>query len=628
MADVPEFSGSVTATQPAKPDATLLPETVVTAKRDPPATVTTLPETVVTAKRDPPVTASTPYVNPPFEPFAGVRCSIEVYPFEGGENKWTIQDGQILACTVNKPHGSSGGTFNLTLAPGGPNGVEGSPTWSEIITPMSLVLIGMQRGKNAAIIMIGVVRSVGESQMWLTSGDGSASSVRRGQTIHGEDFSYYFLSQNYSAMSVYGFTSGTVMGAALGVPPELGFPAGFSPGMVGGTSDTPSNPSLVARSWFDLMMGPKGLMGQSFVPYWPSGFRLLVRDILKRIWEEYPAQIPMWASFLAYEGSWMAKFQDILPWPWYEFMVTTAPIGAYEETLDKSVVVPQTGFVMTSMPEAGPASPVLVARINPIPVLNGTATVAGGKITLGTIDVKRWSKLPVYELAGAGFASSSINFSINDVRNAYFINPTSMTPGFGGSNANFSPAPFLFTMFGDPASIKRYGYRPEIRTTQWWFDQLGMFAQDPALGFAQGVADCLLMVIAQYHPTPLMARGSVTIPLRPDILPGNVFRYLPFKSADTWDFYVEGVQHSFMFGGRSTTTLSLARGLPSSVYADTTEGGLLESIWTGNAQRADGIYKVGLPKDTGPGLTVIESTSASISSFLGGIGEAYVAPQQ
>lgn len=605
---------------------TRLPETVVTAKRLPPEE--TPPARVDPPPTQAPETPSTPnIVRVAPEAFAGVACVVEIYPFEGG--KLSLQGHHILSCSVSKTRDSSGGRFSISLAPGGPLGVEGSPTWSQVITPMSLVLIGMQRGDVAEIVLVGVVRSVGEQQVWTTTDSSRGSSAQRGQAIQGEDFSYYFLAQNYAAMTLFGVTSGTTFGNAVGIPPELGFPANVSQGMIGGTQSTPSNPSKVASEWYKLMMGPLGMMSSSFVPYQPAGARLKIFQIVKQIWEDYPASIPLAASFLGSEGSWMAKFQEILPWPWYEFFITTAPIGAYEETLQKAQSAPGKPFTMEAMPLARPVCPMVVGRVNPIPVLNTTATTMGGKITLGTIDVKRWSKLIIYDMTDYGFTASYVGFSIGDARNVYILNPTSMTPFFGNS-ATTAPAAYQFAMLGDPASIHRYGYRPEIRTTWWWFDQLGMFSGDSAKGMAQGVSFCLAMLAGQYHPTPFMGRGSVTIPLQPDILPGNIFRYAPFKSAKpgnaTWDFYIDTVQHEYVFGAGSRTTLTLSRGLPTAIYTDTTSGGVFEAIWKGDARREDGDYLAGLPKDTGPGLIPIESTTESISAFLGKIGQAYVTP--
>jgi hypothetical protein len=593
------------------------------------ADVTRLPDVTVVGKTP---SSAPKVVKVNTNPFAGVTCTIEVYPFEGGSEKHILTGGQILSCTVNKTRDGSGGTFTVVLAPGGPLGTEGSPTWSEIITPMSLILIGMQRGDAAAIVLIGVVRNIGESQTWSTNDAGSSSSVQRGQSIHGEDFSYYFLTQNYAALTVFGVSSGTLFGAATGIPPSLALANSVSQGTIGGTQDTPSNPSEVAQAWYELMVGSKGMMSKSFVPYKPAGSRLKVFDVFKRIWEDYPASIPMATPFLAVEGSWMAKFQDILPWPWYELFITTAPVDAYEETFKKGKLIDGKEFTMESMPLAKPAGPVVVARVNPIPVLNNEATLMGSTVTLGTINVDRWSKLITYDLTDAGFISSRIGFSVDEAKNVYMINPVSVLPRFGISNSNTSPSWYLFTMFGDPASIHRYGYRPYPMQTFWWFDQNGIFAEDPAKGLAQGIADCTVVGISQYHPTPFMARGSVTIPLQPDILQGNVFRYRPFKSSSpdqgTWDFYVDSVQHSFTFGGRSATTLNLSRGLPSSVYADTKKGGVLESIWKGDARREGGRYLSGLPKDTGPALMSVEVTNESVSAFLGAVGQAYVTPGQ
>jgi hypothetical protein len=93
-----------------------------------------------------------------------------------------------------------------------------------------------------------------------------------------------------------------------------------------------------------------------------------------------------------------------------------------------------------------------------------------------------------------------------------------------------------------------------------------------------------------------MARGDVTIPLAPHVLVGTRFRYAPYKDMINWDFYVESVTHSFVFGGESTTSLSLTRGLPSSIYADASDDGLLKAIMVGDAMRLNGRYTKGLPE--------------------------------
>lgn len=566
--------------------------------------------------------------------FAGESCTIEVYPFEGG--KYTLQGGRIVSCVVQKSIvGDARGTFTIVLAPGGPQGPESVPTWSQVVTPMSLVLIGMQRGDNAAIVMMGVVRSASESQDWGTSQEGS-SSVTRLQYIQGDDFTAYFTAFNYVALTMFGISYGTPFAQAVGLPLSGGFPALVGQGAYGGTSESDSNPAIAARAWFDnIMLGSGGIMGRAFVPYL-GGSRVLLSTIFERIWENYPVFIPLATTFLAAEGSWMAKFQDILPWPWYEFFVVTAPIGAYGGTIASGTTIPGKPFTMSAMALAQPVSPIVVGRVNPQPLLKVTGSGANQAITLGSIDMSRWSKLTVFALAddGVGFFSSGVGFSTDEVRNLYFVNPTAYAPLYGNGNANTVPFTYLFTALGDSASIHRYGYRPEFTSTPWMFDPQGTAGQNPQLNVPFSVAEMTARVAGMYHPTPLMARGTTTIPLRPDVLAGNIWRYPPFKGASptpggsaTWDFYIDGFRHEFVFGGRSQTVLTLSRGLPTSVYADPSDGGLLQSIWLGNAQRVNGGYEVGLPQGTGPGLESVGNTPNSILEFMAHIGQSYVTPQ-
>lgn len=80
---------------------------------------------------------------------AAPLCFVNVFPFEGG--KYSVVGDQLLECTYEKNIYSNDGTFEIVLAPGGPNTNRGA-TWAEILTPMSLVLIGMSRGDGTAHI--------------------------------------------------------------------------------------------------------------------------------------------------------------------------------------------------------------------------------------------------------------------------------------------------------------------------------------------------------------------------------------------------------------------------------------------------------------------------------------------
>ena len=57
-------------------------------------------------------------------------------------------------------------------------------------------------------------------------------------------------------------------------------------------------------------------------------------------------------------------------------------------------------------------------------------------------------------------------------------------------------------------------------------------------------------------------------------------------------FYITETSHRFVFGGRSTTTLRLERGLPVSLYEGTPSGGQtpLNQLLQGQLVRKDGTY--------------------------------------
>lgn len=557
------------------------------------------------------------------QPFATVGCSVDIYPFEGGV--YTLTGGQIIACNTTKNiYGDATGSFSIVLAPGGPNGPESIPDWCQIITPMSFVMIGMQRGSVSEIVMLGVVTYVGETQEWVTAPQGS--SAGRLTTIQGMDFSYFFTSFNWTALTLFGLTAGTAFGESVGLPASAGLPYLLAQGSLGGNSSTNSNPAEIGQIWFNsIMMGSGSIMGKTFVPY-SAGSQILLSGAFKAVWEEYlNIYIPTGEFFLADQGSWVSKFQHIFPFPWYEFFVTTAPSGAY--SVASGIVSSGYAFTMRSMPTAQPVSPTVVARVNPLPAIDIKVTGPGDGGTLQPLDLSRWNALNLYSFSGVGFYASQIGFSTQDVRNFYLLNPTGYRPAYGFSNTQTTPFYFYFMAAGDSASIHRYGYRPELADTRWLFDMQGSAAQNQDLNVPQTVATLTARMLSYYEPTPLMARARVNTVLQPDILIGNRFRYQPFKDNTDWDFYIETVSHSFSFGGRSTTTLGLCRGLPASIYSNASASGVLQAIHVGNAQRLNGQYQVGLPSGSTTALQTI-GQPPHINSFLANVGQAYVTPQQ
>ena len=124
-----------------------------------------------------------------------------------------------------------------------------------------------------------------------------------------------------------------------------------------------------------------------------------------------------------------------------------------------------------------------------------------------------------------------------------------------------------------------------------------------------------------------MASGEVVIELRPDIIPGNVITYKPFKTGpqanEDWDFYITSVTHTYEFGGRSYTTLGISRGLPKAVYDNPS---LLTALHTNSAMRQNGIY-VANPGSAPVGLQPISIGTTSIQQILGQSAQIFTTPQ-
>lgn len=580
----------------------------------------TLPEVSVTA---------TPLAAPTFATFAAPTCVVEVYPYEGG--KYVLTGGQILSLATDKSvRGITPGTFEIDLAPGGPNGAESVPTWSEVVTPNSFVLIGMQRGSAPAIVMAGIVTSVTESQQWLTAERGS--QAQRTQVIRGQDFTWFFTSFNYYLQAFSGLVAGTPLGQYLGNLPN-GLPVIFGQGLIGGNNPADGGPAQVGDAWFNtLMAGPQSLMANTFVPY--QGRQVTLHQATAQSWESYPgAYIPMGDNFWTAEGSWAAKFAGIFPFPWYEFFVTTAPSGAYAP-LDDVPVRTVTGFsfTMQSLPGAPAVSPLVIARVNPAPLLTATGGNTSQQSALADIDATRWENLDWYKPDPGGFIQSSISFSSDGARNFYLLNPTNLRSLWGGSNTAFGPYMYFYCAGADVASVHRYGFRPEIGTFNWLVDLSpdGKAAQNPDLDMRATTASLTAHLMSWWEPQPLMATAQVVLPLRPDILPGTRFRYQPFKDEATdWEFYIDSVSHRFVFSGRpegSVTILGLSRGLPRAVYQDSGASGMLRNVHVGNAQRMNGSYVSGVPAGLGPTAQLVGSPE-SITAFLGQLAQAYVSPQ-
>ena len=526
------------------------------------------------------------------------RVWIDIYPFEGGNYRITGYDANLLSMAVWKNIRSGQGGFTLNLAPGGPFGTNTRPYWNDIITPSSLVVIGMQRFSYKQIVMIGYVKPVSETTTWT-------NQVQRSITIEGVDFQGFFRDFYYYTLSYLGGTQG----AALG---PQGLPSLISQSLLHGT------PAAVAQAWYQkIMAGPNGILGNLAFNYRDGNPTF---DSLMSSWfEAYPddVTIPLSASFIPDEDTWDNKMRAFLPFPWYEFFVITAPVGMYGSATPAAAPLSMDGFA--------PASPTLVARVNPLPYTPFAGTISAPSFN---IDTSRWDALPAFTNEGQGFLTSSLGWDASQVRNYYCVNPFWLGSMFGESSSHLASFQNTYAVWADPASVGRYGFRPCVIPLAWFDDMNGNFAaQNTENGnsggpFADLVADLNLRLASYYEPSPLMLQGIGTFNLRPDIMPGCKFSFAPFKDQQEWTFYIDGVSHNYSFGGRATTTLQLTRGLPTPVYGD---DALLTALHTGNAQRINGGYQIGLSSGQ-QGLQALNLQSQQ--ELLGQLARVFVTPGQ
>lgn len=505
------------------------------------------------------------------------QCYVEVYPIDGGQ--WFINGKNILRCVVNKTLKNPAGTFSIELPPGGPQGPNLGPTWEEIITPMSFAMIGMTHGNRQQIVMLGVVTNITERELWEP-----AKPVQRNVIISGVDFAKFFMMENWMAVTLLGGYTATAIGSLVGTGAEGGL-AALSPGLSIGSPDE------IVKNWYQQVM--LKVMAKTYIRY--RGSKVYFPDFMGTLFEAYTeANIKLTEFYLPTESVWLDKFKDVMAFPWFEVFVVTAPPGFYSGASGGKA------FTMNGLGNTS-ATPYLICRVNPLPYVPGTAQ-GDANAKLGTIKMDKWNALKSFQ-ADSSFIESDFSFSDDEVRNYFVIMPTFFMNLNGDlNNPNTTPLMYRTTAMADLASIVRYGYRPAIYNTKWFADQQGQAAQQNAQngdgkGNAYTVFANLVSKLAGYfEPTPLMAKAVARFPLLPDLMIGSKFSYNIGKSEPLWQTYIEGVEHSFTFGGPSFTTVTLSRGLPASVYQNTT---LLTQIHTGGAARINGTWQAQAPEPSG-----------------------------
>lgn len=504
---------------------------------------------------------------------AAPRAYVDVYPT--GNPPLQLRGAHVLSLTVEKNIYDEVGHFAVELPPGGPNGANARPSWAEAIPPMSVVVIGLARWQYSSVVMVGVVTRVRYAEQFR-----SGSATQRRVVIEGQDLAFFLNQLSYNALVVaagigaaVGFRSGS---AGYGLAALLGG------GLMGGPGVTPA---AWANAYSAKVVRP--LFDKTMLPYLGGGTALA--QALAMNFEEWPGySIPMAASFIGDMGSYGAMLRRALQFPFYELLAITAPFGHFS-TPAPSLAQP---FQIAEIRQR--ANFYLIGRRNPVP--NLTVSVAGNNFTYDGLDTSRWNALPEYT-PDSGAIETALEFSMAGARNWFVLNPTYLNgAAFGGDLSNISPFVALFGSAIDLASVERYGLL-ELNLDSQWFAGIDL-PQGIRQDYPQLVADLLCWAASYHSPLPLMASGRVTYPLRPDVVPGCRWVMPAFnkQSAQSglWQFYIEGMRHDFVFGGQSTSTLTITRGLPNEVYGDAAAGGLLERICTGNAVRKGGQY-VALP---------------------------------
>lgn len=523
--------------------------------------------------------------------FAAPQCFIDIYPLEGGP--YSFRGGQVISAVTDKYIKGDRGTFSIRLAP---EALANNLSWSQILTPMSLVVIGMKRGSKSAITMIGVINLVEEQQSWASSGNNQV--VTRYINISGSDLSYFFTFADYYSLWLL---------TAKGQNSTAGLAAGLLTG----------DPGDVAKTWYKQVMSD-GVFKDTAVMYKNSPVKFA--SLFGTQFDNYKVTIPYGDYFLGTNTSWIERFRNILQFPFYEFFVTTNSNVAYPGA-SAGTEMQTEGFG-----DKVTGSPVVIGRMNPVPAL--VTSLKGVLPSFDSIDVSKWNALPNFDTDGVGFIESSIRFTDDNNMNFFNINFPFGTGLNGASNSNFTLPIFNYASAGDLAAINRYGYRPMSVSTNWFADIAGDVAKkssDPQTDNQKTFVTLLGQVAGYYEALGLMADAEVTYWLRPDIQIGTKFSYNPYRFVESWDFYVERVRHEYIFNGQSTTQLGLSRGLPSSVYEDTGTGGLLFSIHTGNAQRVGGEFKVGLPSGSAKALEGIGVDK--FAQWILQINKLFVTPQ-
>jgi uncharacterized protein YjiS (DUF1127 family) len=220
------------------------------------------------------------------------------------------------------------------------------------------------------------------------------------------------------------------------------------------------------------------------------------------------------------------KFREIFPSPWYEYFITTAPVGTHPQSQNEGY-----GLTVQAMPYVYPATPQLVAGQPPAP--DGQHWV---DVEAGIRDFSLWDALPQYSLDAAP-VQNGLSFDDSEVRNFYVLNPLWLSNQLASRTiCRRRSRSFLLPGSIPPAStVTAIGLRSARSIgSPTLMDWRRKTMRRPALASlsSRSLADLALKKISYHEPTPNMLRGDIVTNLRPDIMPGNRLIFAPFKDTE------------------------------------------------------------------------------------------------
>lgn len=523
-------------------------------------------------------------------------CSIQIIQRDGGSI--TLDGNQVLSVTVSKNIRSGTETATIALPPNTPFSND-DMDWVEIFAPMSLVVIGMSRGTNASTVFVGLVSDFEESMQVATT-----QSINRSFMVTCVGLKFFMDSPSYysliaaSALNVLIPENSTSSLAGLGSMLTL-------------SSLTNAPPTQVAYLYYTAPFKDGAGIGISQIVNQNQSVIPVSQAISLFSWDTVGFIIPN-AMYLNIQAqTWSDGISQFLEWPMYEWFLMTLPSNPYPGFPGQNQSNQAQGFAVSSDYLNG--YPTLIMRPNPFPTLSDP----------NTADTSLWNTLPIFEptYAKFGYIREEAGFAIGqDTTNVFFVNPIAAQTALAGSQEDFTSIIYALFMGYSMNSIQHYGYRPFVWTTNYFWRGDQKNGGGGNIDVDGAIQQLILRAASWGLSTPYCAHGGVVFDLRPDIYPGTIFQFAPFRDGALWQFYIVGVEHSFSPNG-SSTSLQLERGLPVEVYDNPQ---LLASVLNGSAVKVDGQYQTG-----SNGLQISTLTQSTlIQNLLQAFNENYSKPKQ